>query len=319
MKHISLFSGIGGFDLAADWMGWGNVAHVEFNPFCQRILKYYWPDAESYGDIKEFNGTKYRGTIDIVSGGFPCQPFSSAGKRKGESDERYLWPEMLRVIREIQPAWIVGENVAGILSMDDGKIFDQILSDLESEGYAVQAFIIPACAVQAPHRRDRVWIVAHAPSVSWRSTNKSEQGEKEVQEKRPNERGTTSNPHKNGRGKHSGISEVNTKGIRKGLAKGHEPNKQDESGIITKPDRRTSRQGNTKREPGQCFEKPGFEQFPTVSPIHARDDGLSNRLDGITLAKWRKESIKAAGNAVVPQVVYEIFKAIDTIHKQQMQ
>jgi DNA (cytosine-5)-methyltransferase 1 len=162
MKHGSLFSGIGGFDLAAEWMGWENVFHCEINPFGQKILKYYWPNSISYDDITKTDFTIHRGGIDILTGGFPCQPFSQAGKRKGTEDERHLWPEMLRAIREIQPAWVVGENVFGITNWNGGLVFEQVQVDLEVEGYEVQAYILPACGVNAPHRRDRVWFVAHA-------------------------------------------------------------------------------------------------------------------------------------------------------------
>lgn len=157
MNHGSLFSGIGGFDLAAEWCGWTNVFQVEIDKYCQRLLSLRFPNTQRFTDIKEFDGTPYKGQIDVISGGFPCQPFSHAGKRKGKDDDRYLWPEMFRVIKEIKPAWVVGENVAGFINMG----LDESIADMESEGYEVQAFIIPACAVNAPHRRDRAWIVAY--------------------------------------------------------------------------------------------------------------------------------------------------------------
>lgn len=184
--HASLFSGIGGFDLAAEWAGWKNAFHCEINPFGQRVLRYHFPNSISYADITKTDFTEWRGKIDILTGGFPCQPFSLAGKRKGADDDRYLWPEMLRAIREIRPAWIVGENVGGIVTMvqpgetvelgcqtslfgEDYKdeelrqqyVVETVCSDLEREGYSVQPFLIPACAVGAPHRRDRVWFVAN--------------------------------------------------------------------------------------------------------------------------------------------------------------
>jgi DNA (cytosine-5)-methyltransferase 1 len=160
MKHGSLFSGIGGFDLAAEWMGWENVFHCEWNEFGQKVLKHYWPNAESFDDITKTDFTKYHGTIDIISGGFPCQPYSNAGKRQGKEDERHLWPHMLRAIREIKPKYVVGENVFGLLNWNGGMVFDEVHSDLEFEGYEVQAVVIPAAAVNAPHGRDRIWFVA---------------------------------------------------------------------------------------------------------------------------------------------------------------
>jgi DNA (cytosine-5)-methyltransferase 1 len=162
MKHGSLFSGIGGFDLASEWMGWENVFHCEWNEFGKKVLHHYWPNAESFDDITKTDFTKYANKIDILTGGFPCQPYSQAGQRKGKEDERHLWPQMLRAIREIKPKYIVGENVFGLLNWNGGMVFDEVHSDLELEGYEVQAVVIPAAAVNAPHGRDRVWFVAYS-------------------------------------------------------------------------------------------------------------------------------------------------------------
>ncbi len=184
LVHASLFSGIGGFDLAAQWMGWENAFHCEINPFCRRVLNHYWPHAKTYEDITTADFSVWRGRVNVLSGGFPCQPFSLAGQRKGSDDNRYLWPSMLRAIGQIRPDWVVGENVAGILSMvqpalhtemvggetaiqTQDHVLDGILEDLERIGYTVQAFVVPAAAVGAPHRRDRVWIVAHAAGGGW--------------------------------------------------------------------------------------------------------------------------------------------------------
>jgi DNA (cytosine-5)-methyltransferase 1 len=162
MRHGSLFSGIGGFDLAAEWMGWENVFHCEWNPFGQKVLKHYWPKAINYEDITKTDFTIHRGKIDILTGGFPCQPYSSAGKRLGKEDERHLWPEMLRAIREIQPRWVVGENVFGLVNWSEGLVFHEVQTDLEAEGYEVQSYVLPAVSVNAPHRRDRIWFVAYS-------------------------------------------------------------------------------------------------------------------------------------------------------------
>ena len=159
MRHGSLFSGIGGFDLAAEWMGWENVFHCEWMEFPRKVLDYHFPNADSHIDICKTDFKKYANTIDILTGGFPCQPFSLAGKRKGTDDERYLWGEMLRAIQEIKPRFVIAENVFGITNIDGGLVFEQVCLDLENEGYEVQPFIIPAAAKNAPHRRDRCWFI----------------------------------------------------------------------------------------------------------------------------------------------------------------
>ena len=159
MKMLSLFSGIGGIDLAAEWAGIETIAFCEIDPFCQKVLKKHWPDVPIFPDIKELRGEDI-GTVDIVAGGFPCQPYSVAGKQGGKEDDRDLWPEMFRVIQETKPTWIVGENVAGFVNME----LERTLLDLESEGYETQTLIIPACAVNAKHQRYRTFIVGYSCS-----------------------------------------------------------------------------------------------------------------------------------------------------------
>lgn len=154
LTHLDLFSGIGGFSLAGKWAGFETVAFCEKDDFCQKVLAKHWPHTTIHKDIKKLS---YKSHVNLITGGFPCQPFSVAGKKKGKNDERYLWPEFLRIIQECKPNWIVAENVTGIV----GVALDNIIDDLEEAGYETQSFIIPACAANAPHRRDRIWIVAH--------------------------------------------------------------------------------------------------------------------------------------------------------------
>jgi len=323
MRHGSLFSGIGGFDLAAEWMGWENVFHCEMNPFGRQVLNYYWPNSISYDDITKTAFTIHRGTIDILTGGFPCQPYSHAGKRLGKEDERHLWPEMLRAIREIQPTWVVGENVSGLISWNGGLVFHEVQTDLEAEGYEVQPFVLPACAVNAPHRRDRVWFIAYSESNGNRRRlhgTEGENGGKREPEKcrQDNDKhwnnGTkraTTNAGLFGQTERQqptvGIDELceerdatDTKSQR------HEPFDKDRTAIVS-----------TQIKPGlhgrgcDKFNPPGtWSNFPTQPPVRSRNDGLSAGLVGITVSKHRNESIKAYGNAIVPQVALQIFKAI---------
>ena len=345
MTHGSLFSGIGGFDYAADMMGWRNAFHCEINEFCTKILKYHFPDAEHYDDITKTDFTRWRGRIDVLSGGFPCQPFSVAGQRKGTEDDRYLWPQMLRAIREIRPAWVVGENVAGILTMvqpgtelevgreaslfgeDNRKrvllrqqyVVDIICQDLEREGYSVQPFVIPACAVGAPHRRDRVWIVARR--ITTYSADTRPESLQCGREDGVHAAGVTFHPDLN-RQRERAYQQITVAGFKgasydcTGCEDGVASNPQS-SGIPRECEQRQGKEKSYRRniEDNSTLPADRWHDFPTQPPVCGRDDGISARLDGITFPKWRAESVKAYGNAVVPQVVYEIFKAIEETYK----
>jgi DNA (cytosine-5)-methyltransferase 1 len=158
MKVLDLFSGIGGFSLGLEAAGMTTVAFCERDPYCRQILARHWPSVPIHEDITELDAHGYYGSVDVVCGGFPCQPFSVAGKQRGAEDDRALWPEMLRVIQQVAPSYVIGENVTGIISME----LDNVLSDLEGAGYTTETFVLPACAVDAQHRRDRVWVLAYA-------------------------------------------------------------------------------------------------------------------------------------------------------------
>jgi len=162
LTHGSLFSGIGGFDLAAEWAGWVNLFNCEKDEWCRRILNYYWPKAKQYDDIRNTDFSIWRGRINVLSGGFPCQPFSTSGKRRGTDDDRYMWPEMLRAIREIHPEWVVPENVRGIINWSGGLVFEQVCADLESVGYEILPLLLPLAGVDGRSERYRTFIVAHA-------------------------------------------------------------------------------------------------------------------------------------------------------------
>ena len=301
MTHASLFSGIGAAELAAVWMGWKNLFHCEVDGFCNKILDYWFNDSIAYGDIRKTDFRPWRGKVDVLTGGFPCQPFSVAGSRKGTEDDRYLFPEMLRAVSEIRPSWVVGENVVGIITMvqpgseakvaAEGDMFGEshlfrknqhyvlydIIRSLECVGYEVQPFVIPACAVGAPHRRERIWIVAH------RSDSGTE-------------------------GEYHGQVPACPSG--------------------TAPDADGNRQGNGACKPLSWKECKGpadigpscegeypqerWRDFPAVSPVCSRHDGLPFDVDRLTVPYpgWRARSVKAYGNSMVPQVMFEIFRAI---------
>lgn len=337
MTHGSLFSGIGGFDLAAEWMGWENKFHCEWNEFGQRVLHHYWPQAQLFTDITKSDFTKYANTIDVLTGGFPCQPYSAAGKRLGKEDERHLWPEMLRAIKEIAPRYVVGENVRGLTNWNGGLVFDEVCADLENLGYQVAPYLIPAVAVNAPHKRERIWFVAYREIDRLTFTKRADKREKY----QPNNgnairtaldtngnSGFASNTDCNGFNQCDSEHEINSS--QTGVDAFDDINANDDGRNVTDTDnerlqKRTISQWNDKKgwqkSNGSIKQftcnawktyPANWSNFPTTEPtICMRNDGLPSQLDGITFPKWRAESIKAYGNAVVPQVVYQIFKAIE--------
>ena len=276
MTHASLFSGIGGFDLAAQWAGWENMFSCEINEFCNKVLKKNFPNTLQYEDIRTTDFSIWRGRVDVISLGFPCQPFSTAGKRLGKEDERHLWPEGIRVIREVAPRWVVGENVRGLISWNGGMVFDEVQADLEASGYEVQAFLLPACGVDAPHRRDRVWFVAHANAA------------------------TASRQRKNGRGVLP-LSKPEGSGVFCPQYAAY-PNQARLSERISTGFRSVQQKKRSCAggESARIYSAGNWDEFPTQPPVCGRNDGISNRV----------ERIAALGNAIVPQVAYQIFKAI---------
>lgn len=425
MNHASLFSGIGGAEVAASMMGWQNLFHCEIQEFPRKVLDYWFPNSESYEDITKTDFTKWHGKVDVLTGGFPCQPFSLAGRRKGADDNRYLWPQMLRAIRQIHPTWVVGENVAGIKTMvescqvtqmgrtdylfEENHLYreesrftlDKICADLEAEGYSVQPIVIPACAIGAPHRRDRVWIIAHRSDP--RAETVQQEGQDGICSARPSPHtqcdGHSPQGHGNQRArakkskkrKNRPQSRSRRHGSGKTLAhtlqhRSHEVHQDHQSQF---PDgARTNSLGGQRSsshsygnggktlQPGEGTERTGckrdvqpkewstspewadrlsgfplsphangcgwdegeheyassqkpqqgesqsigadcpqsrWRNFPTQSPVCRGNDGIPFDVDSLTISfpKWRQESIKAYGNAWVPQVAYEIFRAIE--------
>ncbi len=428
MTHASVFSGIGGPEVAATMLGWDNLFHCEINPFGRKVLDYWYPNSKSYEDITRTDFTEWRGRVDVLTGGFPCQPFSYAGRRRGAEDDRYLWPSMYRAIDEIQPTWVVAENVAGILTMvEQGEVskvagsatlfdaFDdlrgryelretftlqRICTDLESHGYAVQPVLVPACAVGAPHRRDRVFIVARR--IASDSDNRADGrtaredegkgGEERIQERHevrkpdePNqvrregegtadpadtiseglERQDESGCGQGGQRLHlrrdgaicsgeaipdpdshrgcevdehmeselaDGAKPVSNGGQRNVAdtdCNGHQPqathrgtegggrSDNGESCQRSKPTEWAERLHRVLWRGRDAEVGERWQDFPSVSPVHRGNDGLPFDVDRLTLSfgKWRTEALKAYGNAIVPQVMYEIFRAIAIVEQ----
>jgi DNA (cytosine-5)-methyltransferase 1 len=347
LKVLDLFSGIGGFSLGLERTGgFQTVAFCEIEPFCRRVLEKHWPGVPIHEDVRKLKGSDV-GTVDVVCGGYPCQPFSLAGKRAGQEDDRHLWPEMLRAIREIQPGYVVGENVRGLTNWNGGLVFDEVQADLEVEGFKVLPFLLPACGVGAPHRRDRIWFVAHAVSNGHERENGSgkdrcqegkvegteqweEWNKKNGQRLWTNVRGDVAegitadsgciigdrreidgpeqgvnNRQNNGREEttdqpkrlYTPNDVANTNSCQRCEGRLHAEGSETATGHISACDSR--------------YDRTDWQDFPTQPPVCNRNDGLSFGLADFTFSKWRRESIKALGNAVVPQVVYQIFKAIE--------
>lgn len=369
LVHGSLFSGLDAPSVAASWLGWENAFHCEINPFCNVILNYWFPESEHYEDITKTDFRKWIGRIDVLTGGFPCQPFSVAGQRKGADDNRYLWPEFKRAIREIQPTWVVGENVGGIIIMvqpgdevemgsqaslfgeDNRKrvllrqqyVVETICCDLEREGYSVWSLVIPACAVGAPHRRGRVWFVAHrnstglqeerseqqttrtsgicTQSTTYRSDagvgengaassnaqcQRSRQIHEEIQSQKPDGDSFNGNGNKQ-LTPYSTSQQSERMRSRQSEYSIQEQGKLGGSGVES---HYNIRRGDRSEEK--------WRNFPTQPPVCRGNDGLPFDVDRLTIpfSRWRQESVKGFGNAIAPQVILEIFKAIEAAEEQ---
>jgi DNA (cytosine-5)-methyltransferase 1 len=312
---VDLFAGIGGFSLAAHQFGITTDVFVEKEPYPQKLLAQNFPDVPIVDDIFNFNSKFYEEltgytSTDIVSGGFPCQPFSLAGQRKGTEDNRYLWGEMCRVIQELNPRWVIAENVYGIVNIQEGLVFETVHTDLEAQGYEVQTFIIPASSKNAPHRRDRVWFVAH-----------SDKNSKSVEPINEQKRMDVTNSDKiRCRGFSQKECRIQEWNIHKDKSKGCEVGSETDGrcDTVTNPNSEGFQRRKNKRSIRgirKKFEKQSsrllcrnWKNFPTQSPVCGRDDGISNRVD----------RIKALGNAIVPQVAMEIFRTIIEVEMRKI-
>jgi len=283
MKVLDLFSGIGGFSLGLERAGMETVAFCEIDEFCQKVLKKHWPDVPIFNDVRELD---YDGSVDLICGGYPCQPFSVAGNRKGEEDDRHLWPAMFSLIKKHRPTWVIGENVVGHVSMG----LDSVLDDLESEGYACQTFIIPAVAVDAKHRRDRVWVVGNAEH---HGSFTSEKRRKPFEASAHNSEGAIKTCKFKGASRPKSNENVaDTAGER-----------QQRQGESIKPKcEKKIKKRQTDDVIASCFQK----EWAAEPRLGRVADGVPNRVD----------RLKSLGNAVVPQIPEIIGRAIMEAHNE---
>jgi DNA (cytosine-5)-methyltransferase 1 len=336
MRLLDLFAGIGGFSLAGHWMGWKTVAFVEKEPFCQKVLIKNFgailttententDKPQIYGDIFGFSGKPFRGRVDVVTGGFPCQPFSAAGKRKGRADERHLFPEMLRVIREVQPLWVIAENVRGLLSIESGAVFAEVVASLEGEGFEVVTFCVPASAVEAPHERQRLWIIARNTEYAkhdGRIAGTLAGSNGETASKQPpwpdttadSERANSITADPNGRPSRSGTFPEPAKETfiqfspnDSNVADAENVGRFGREQIATR--RQTAIKGNNR----PAFTEPWIK---AATRFCRMDDGISAELD--FPRDNRVNRLKALGNSIIPQIAFEIFQAIEAAENEQ--
>lgn len=315
LRHLDLFSGIGGFALACSWAGFKTVGFSEIDPFCEKVLCKHWGNVPNYGSVRNIHKIP---DLDLITGGFPCQPFSVAGKQKGRNDDRHLWPEFRRIIELNRPAFVVAENVTGIIAME----LDNIIDDLEAIGYETQTYIIPACAVGAPHQRKRIWIVAHAMRDQCDSGIDSESGSKiESNWKRDV---TAVQAEWAGLFPKSWKTFTFQKWIGSISDTSNQPNIQTDSSVIAQRSEWESRHINSC----QCGTTSAIDDWQKdESGISRMDDGVSAWLDRDLIPLPGVENglpniinrNKSLGNAIVPQVIYPILRAIALILKQQRQ
>jgi DNA (cytosine-5)-methyltransferase 1 len=349
MTHFSLFTGIGGLDLAAEWAGFETVGQCEWADYPTKVLEKHWPNVPRWRDIRSVTKESFTertglSTVDIISGGFPCQPFSCAGQRKGDKDDRYLWPEMLRVISELQPTWVIGENVGGLVSMaqsdceikmetetDVFKEFEMVLEtirrDFERIGYESQPILIPACAIGARHRRDRVFILGYSKHNGTSTSKDGGSVGKEYVPRRLEESESKAE-------KKSGESQ-GTGGISSNVA--DTESKQSATNLVSQVS--TEEQGKFRGSSckvdifpdTECQRQQGQGEF--INPSHSKTDTkreTTQFINGCIRSQWdvepnvgrvangipsRVDRLKCLGNAVVPQQAYPIFQAIADIER----
>ena len=313
MKVLDLFSGIGGFSLGLEWAGMSTVAFCERDPYCTTILNKHWPDTPVHSDVRNLDGKDYADSIDLVAGGFPCQPFSVAGNRRGSDDDRHLWPEMLRIIQEAKPRWVIGENVFGLINM----ALDDVQADLEREHYEVRKFVLPAVAVDAHHRRDRIFIIAYRDPTLAHS-----HGEGQLQQEGferevgrwsgdSGEQGShVADAHGEGLQRHGQEHQLRGFG-QKGQAGGsgdvaYTNGARGEVGVSGQESWQERHAGESHHQGDQQLRRSPRGEWPAEPRVGRVADGIPNRVD----------RIRGLGNAVVPQLIQAIGELVLAADKE---
>jgi DNA (cytosine-5)-methyltransferase 1 len=332
MNHLDLFSGIGGFSLGLEKVGFKTIAFCEREEYCRMLLQKHWKGVKIYNDIKKLEGKDIKEPVDILTGGFPCQPYSVAGKQKGTNDDRYLWPEMFRVIKEVKPTFIIAENVRGLINIQDGMVFETVCSDLESEGFEIQTFIIPAAGVGAPHKRERVYIVGYSKH-NGSLTSKIKRGDNKINDRTEEGENTTLEPERTSRSRDNEIME-NTRRELHERSSIREKNEDETRKEITDQYQRSSsapRFNVADSKSKQSFSKYNREEQGETSKQKQIESGGS-RSWTLREADWvfepnvgrvangvpgRAHRLRGLGNAIIPKIAEEIGRSIWKITKNQ--
>ena len=318
MKLLDLFSGIGGFSYGLEKLGFKTTAFCEMDKYCKLVLQKHWKGVKIYNDVKEITKERLESdgieSPDIITGGFPCQPFSVAGKQKGTSDNRHLWPEMFRIIQEFKPRWVIGENVPGIINIQDGVVFETVCTDLESEGYEVQTFNIPASAVGAPHQRKRIWIVANSRRTLRQRSSIREENENEIRKENADmfKRSSSS-------------SESNVANANARLSNGENEEiqtRRDASNISSEKLSNTdSERLEGQRQSSGQFSQKFFTSNNSEGQQGSMDQGWWSVEPNVGRVAHgvpgRIHRLKALGNSIVPKIAEEIGRAIIKAEREE--
>ena len=330
MNHLDLFSGIGGFSLGLERVGFNTIAFCERDRYCQLLLQKHWKGVKIYDDITKLEGKDIKEPVDILTGGFPCQPYSVAGKQKGTRDDRYLWPEMFRVIKEVQPTFVIAENVRGLINIQDGMVFETVCSNLESEGFEVQTFIIPAAGVGAPHKRERVWIVGYS-EYNGSSPAKIERGHDEVNARSQKRQNQTIESERTSRSNNNEIMENSRRSLRQ-RSSIREKNADEVGEEVTNQHQRSNSSSKSNVANSESFSSYGrkFQSSKEKSGQEGSTRIETRRINSYESDRnwWfvepdvgrvahgipgRSHRLKGLGNAIVPQIAEEIGRAIQKV------